>query len=517
MIAPKVVLSPWQLVAAAMFTGIAGIYYAWTWSTGLGDFGGDNAFYLLTARYFSPWSEHSVVVSYFVAHSHYPPLYPLLLGLFGGGESVLVAHIVTTTTLLLALFVLHRWLRTLDVSSPRAMLIVFFFAALPGTYLQALSILSENLYLLCSLFCLLAVAKVEREGPQRSRWLWVAAVAVVAATLTRSAGVALLIAFGVYLVLRCPPRRWGLGILATLPMVLWSVAGRHEGSGYLGAMREQFGDISLSSIWHYMASQVIALWQGWLGDMTISGIMIPAVALVVLVCLCGLAHRLWQRQFDAIYVAVYLLMVLIWPFPAEAGRLIYPVLAVLLAQGLLWLQTISARQRARWPVTRVAIGAYAFFIALAATPAIVMTAMRFVELLPPELSEYSRNRYWYTPNLGDARHSIEHIHAIAYGLQAATSLVPVDACVISIKPSMVGLYTDRIAKVPPAVSVSEPEFTRQLKDTGCQYAVYLAGTSPATPVSFYPRERLGRLSRDLLAVKSGAALVLVVAALEQIP
>ena len=102
------------LLASGFFV-LCVVYYFWGWSHVLGDLGGDNAYYLLTARHFSPWSTHSDVATYFATHSQYPPLYPLVLAILGGGESLLVAHLITVTCLLLTFVVFYTWLRMLDV------------------------------------------------------------------------------------------------------------------------------------------------------------------------------------------------------------------------------------------------------------------------------------------------------------------------------------------------------------------------------------------------------------------
>ena len=127
------------------------LYYVWTWSPILSHRGGDNAYYLLTAQYYSPYSNFSEVAEYFATHNVYPPLYPLLLGLFGGGDSILIAHIITTTFLLLAFAVYFLWLKKETFSLRDSLSLVFLFSLLPGTYMQSLSVHSENLYLLLSL------------------------------------------------------------------------------------------------------------------------------------------------------------------------------------------------------------------------------------------------------------------------------------------------------------------------------------------------------------------------------
>jgi hypothetical protein len=87
---------------ALAFLVLAVAYLIWGWSSVLGDFGGDNAVYLLTAQYLSPYAPASDLAAQFARGSAFPPLFPLLLALTGGGESLLTAHIVTVSCLLVA-------------------------------------------------------------------------------------------------------------------------------------------------------------------------------------------------------------------------------------------------------------------------------------------------------------------------------------------------------------------------------------------------------------------------------
>src|SRR5712692_9243154 len=130
------------------FLVMASAYYVWTWSDILGGFGGDNAVYLLSAQYLSPFSPHSQVAEYFFRQSPYPPLFPLALALTGGGGSLLIAHLVTTTFLLLALPAIFFLLIFDCFDRPHAFFIAFIFALLTLTYMQELFTHSENLYLL---------------------------------------------------------------------------------------------------------------------------------------------------------------------------------------------------------------------------------------------------------------------------------------------------------------------------------------------------------------------------------
>ncbi|MBK6659207.1 MAG: hypothetical protein IPG43_14110 [Proteobacteria bacterium] len=68
----------------------------------LADFGGDNAVYFLTANHYSPYGVAHAAAAQFAAQSVYPPLYPWLLAMTGGGTSLAAAHLVTSLVIMLA-------------------------------------------------------------------------------------------------------------------------------------------------------------------------------------------------------------------------------------------------------------------------------------------------------------------------------------------------------------------------------------------------------------------------------
>jgi hypothetical protein len=211
---------------ALAFLVLAVAYLIWGWSSVLGDFGGDNAVYLLTAQYLSPYAPASDLAAQFARGSAFPPLFPLLLALTGGGESLLTAHIVTVSCLLVAFLLYFLWVRE-ETSSPwAAFAVTACFALLPGTYLQALSVLSENLYLALCITAFFGACRWEKSG--KPDWLILSAFAVSAACLTRGAGIALLAAFVAYLWLKRIPRRISLSLISALrcssPTYLFSLS-----------------------------------------------------------------------------------------------------------------------------------------------------------------------------------------------------------------------------------------------------------------------------------------------------
>lgn len=487
---------PDPILLAIGFIFLCVVYYHWGWSRVLADFGGDNAYYLLTARHFSPWNPHSNVAAYFATHSQYPPLYPLVLTVFGGGDSLLAAHLATVTCLLLAFVAAYLWLRTLNVSSPISGLLILLIALMPGTYMQALKILSENLYLLLTLICLWAVTVHEKD--KHPKWLWIAAASVGAVTLTRSAGVSLLVAFVFYLLLHRPPRFLRLVVVAAAPMILWNLFNGHEAQGYFASFLEKYKADPVTMLLQGLADGSRVIWYGWVSNFAGSSIAKPLTGFLGVLCLIGMGHRVYLRKLDGFYSAAYLLLILVWPFPAEVQRFLFVITPVLLVQGVLLVE--------RFPKMRVATVnlrlVYILFAAvfLIVIPDLALTFKRFVAPMPEELADYRRSSGWYYLDPNEARMSVAMSKELATHMQSLRTIIPEGECIYGIKPSVVGYYSERVSLVPPRPYLDQAAFDAYLKKTNCRYFYMIGISSPSFSEAYYPLERL----RESLKITSMA-------------
>lgn len=475
-----VVVPAFSLVFLAVF------YYVWTWSTEIGDFGGDNAIYLLTAEYFSPWREASPVAAYFAKQSQYPPLYPLILALFGADQNLLFAHIVTTTCLIFAFAVFYDWLRQLRFSMAEAIAATLLFAVLPGTYIHALSVLSENLYLLLTLISLLAVTKHEID--KQPRWLWIAACAIAGATLTRSVGITLMGAFFLYLLLHRPPMFWRYMVATMLPIFVWQLVSTQTAPGYISSLIERYGSDPLTAFINHLGVEAQMIATGWIINFTSSSIGLLVMAVIGVICLAGLIDRIVHRRFDGFYVAFYLLLILIWPFPAEAQRFVLVIAPILLAHGMLLLDRVVLKK-----IT--AISAKTSWLLIVASmlivlPSLLLTVQRFMQPAPPMIESFRRTSEWYALDPREARDNASFSKALVEHLRSATVHVPEGECIYSIKPSVVGYYARRVSVIPPRHYFDSATFDDYLKRTNCRYFYLLGFISPSFPSLYYPLQRL---------------------------
>jgi hypothetical protein len=480
----------WTTSAAMLGAGyliLCALYFYWTWSRELGDFGGDNAFYLLIARHYSFWSSADAVTQFFSTHSLYPPLYPMILSLFGGGESVLAAHLATTALLCLAFAAFYVWLRRLECPVVTAAGLVVLFALLPGTYMLALSILSEGTFLLFSLLAVIAVDSYEKSN--RNGWLWAAAASVAAATLARSAGVALLAAYALYLLMHRPARFWVFGLVAAAPFVIWTISHQSSDVGYVSALLEKRPADLVAGIIEQLRVQALSLWRGWVWSFSDAAIATVVASVLALVGLAGTAVRVWRRKLDGIYAALYFALILIWPFPAEAARFVFVLIPFLLAHAWLLTQHVPALRVGKTPINPTYLVLLVLFLLV--LPEVLLTAQRFVQPFDAA-PEARRTRGWYDADPSAARATAVFDKALVDGMRAIPQHVPPGECVYSIKPSIVGFYSGRISVVPPREYLDADTFTKRLTVYGCRYFYTVGFASPSYRTPFYPMERLGR-------------------------
>lgn len=478
-----------QRIRVLAFALLSFAYVAWAFTPELGGFGGDNAIYLLSADYLSPFSPRSALSESYFASSQYPPVFPLVLGLTGAQDNLLVAHLAVTFFLLAALFVLYKWQRLLKISPWAAFTLTLLFALSPGTYLHTLEILSENLYLLLSLLGLFMYQRAESTG--RQRWLFGAAIAIAIATLTRTAGVTLLAALLVHLLLSGRSRRNLIAaIVAITPVATWNLW--RGGGGYAASLATTYSTHPLATFVDRLDLQAKALWYGWVDNF----VAIPpleigiAISAFGVLCLGGLAVRLYMRRLDALYVAFYLSLMLIWPFPGESQRFVFVVLPVMMAQGIWLLSNLPHPAFIRSSLVLAPQVVVLAGLALVALPQLLLQLDRFATPLPAELSSFRHTAGWYHVDPSIAAYQIQHSAKIVTALKTAESFVPNNDCILSIKPSIVSYYTKRQSKSPPGSATPLPEFQRELAERGCSYLFLVAFSSPTFNQPFYPLDRL---------------------------
>ncbi len=476
---------------------LAIFYYAWTWSHELSDFGGDNAVYLLTAQHYSPWSSRSEIAEFFSSRSQFPPLYPFVLGLFDGGHNLLIAHILTTSFFLFFLLVFYHWQLSQGLSSIHAALVALLFALLPGTLTWSLSILSESTYMFLSCLVLLAVSKAETSAD--NKWYWTAAIFIAAACMTRTIGIALLAAFSLHLLTTRPPRWLFMIMAAAFPNMVWAMFAGQDDGNYLVSLIKHYQTSFYFALTLTIESTSAALRDGWVQN--IAGSQSGKIPLLVIaaICLMGMVHRVYTRKLDGVYVAFYLLIILLWPHPPHAQRFIYVITPILIVQGWLFINH-SLRLFPAIKTNKYLFALYYCSLLIVAMPVILHIFGRYTEPVPEEYVEFSHSAHWYIPDRKFALRNTMFRKSISGSMRELTKTVSADDCVYSIQPSIVSYYSGRLSKTVPRANVDDDAFFKALSESPCRYFYMMNFTSPGYTEEFYPFQRVAGSLRVISTV-----------------
>ena len=469
---------------------IAIVYAGLGWVNQISSLGGDSAGYLLAAHYYSPYQPANDVISTYGQQIFYPPLFPIILALFGGGDHIIVAHEIVIVFLLVAMALLYLWARAEKLSMPIGGAIVMVFALMPATYLTSFPVWTENPYLM---FSLLAVFALARETPSQRMWL-LAAVAVSAALLIRIAALPLAFAFIVYLLWRRPPRIFLLAGIALVPFAIWMMAGTTMDSGagvYLSHLQGKYHDNPLGFFLAQLIVESKALlgaWlYAWLGDSPtpVSKLIVYAFGIVALL---GWLDRLRILKFDAIYVAAYLIVLFVWPHPEEALRYSYVLFPLLLLYGFLILLRVPAIISNPRAHVFASMGIFAL-LAISMAPTLMLNIRYYTLELATEYSDNKHTAEWYSNDRRQAEAQAIFRTRLLNHLATLSSQIAAKDCVFAIKPTIVTLYTQRTSYASPKSFKSDDEFWKETAK--CRYVYVLPFASPSYHEAFYPLSRLG--------------------------
>lgn len=295
--------------------------------------GGDNAVYLALARSLLEGGYRDLFDPAAPLHGQFPPGWPAVLAgaLALGVKPWVGIKYVTAVFSALAVGACYLWIRRRR--RPRLALgVAGLMAVSPGVLALSHSELSEAMF--CAL-TLLALAAWER-----GRRVAAASLATIAAYLTRTAGLPLLVAAGVWLAWR---RRWReLGVYAAIvapPYLAWAWWTRTHGGGYAGflLMKDPYapdlGRVGAAGL----AERVFAnlqLYGGTYLPRFLSGgqggAAVAAGAVLVALAAYGWARRVRRAGVAEIFAPLYLAMVLLWHATWAGERFILPLFPLLL-------------------------------------------------------------------------------------------------------------------------------------------------------------------------------------------
>lgn len=471
---------------------VAALYAIWTPDDGLGQLGRDGPRYMMMADHYSAFRRPDPIYAEMALSSHLPPLYPMVLAWTGAVDNLYRAHLVTNLFLLLALMAYSAWLLRLGARLEQAALLMLLLAVLPGTLLTGLLVQSEYLYLFLSLMALGLMARYR--GQARPEHLYAAAVAVGAASLTRTIGVCLLPAL--LLCARHGPRRTAaLALaLAVFPALCWHLV-HHSSLDYGSQLQAAYGAHPWQKLLRQIGLELPALRRGFSENLLNSAAPALLADGLGLLCLGATLLRAARLEADAVYLCAYLAVLLIWPYPEEAQRFVWAALPVLLAQPALGIgRRGSNGERGLDPVVLAALGGLVLAAMLAPLGHL---ADRYRSAPYSGIPNASGMVSWYGQDANYSRSAVIAESAFISAMALIPTEVPESDCVLATRPDVVNYYGHRRSMNPPLDSVPDPAFESMARQSGCHYAFGMAFKDNFFPVPLHPLPRLSAQMRIL--------------------
>lgn len=360
----------------AVFLGLG-----WQTRPPLSIIGGDEPTYLSMSESLEHGSYRESFRANRPLHQLYPPGYPAwLVGVRHGlGESLDVIRAVNLLLAAAALLLMVGVVKGLAGSGYALawlMLLVFHGDLLTHSG----SAHSESLYLLLSCAALVLTWRTKPELAEGKGGKWVAvALLAVAAFLVRPVGLAVLVGVAIWLIQT--RRRVALLGFVTAGVLLvggWLTyvkrptnieAGTSHAADFSAGFQEEPGRIMalLEKVWTNVKVYATSELPFSLQLPTLPGTVVDNLfwLLLTLVVLAFGMASLWRKWPPAMtYLAAYGGILLMWPWPA--GRLLVPVVPVLLLTALLGVQQALLRVPARWRAA--CVGALAILVGLGYAP-----------------------------------------------------------------------------------------------------------------------------------------------------
>ena len=463
----------------------------------------DAAVYLLLADWLSPWRATDIDFgAQLFAHYPFPPLYPLLLALVGGGSEVpTIDYVFDAIAQAVAVAASYGWARRIGCAQPVAMLAALSLALTPIALYTAMGVFSEPLYLALSMTALAWVA-----GSQISARAWQAAALLLGlAAVTRGVGI-----FAVAALLLA----WHRGtrgrdarlvpLLALAPTVAWQLIKAFNGwqGGYTSTL---FGGGVMpvgAALVAQLPTNLHALAYHFVRCFDALNSRHSTVILAILVLPAGLCfvQRLRAGWTDGWYAALYLLVLLLWPYPNHFARFLLILLPLFCAYAGLGLAQIFARGGT--PGLRPFSGALvAALLVLVLMPSLLQVLHSIASAPNAQERQHARMGSWYGyDSLTQARASTAFSLRVLDVMIDVAAQLPRDACVSSTMAEIFMLKGRRWARPPPAPRAELVDLRAAL--AACPYVLLLgASTSPAADFPrYYPAARVGAELKTLFTM-----------------
>jgi 4-amino-4-deoxy-L-arabinose transferase-like glycosyltransferase len=455
-----------------------------TGSDAIASIGDDSIAYLMLARHIL--NPEDVLNSAWVGfQGHFPPLFPAILAVTGGASNLATAHAVVAAFAILSVVVLYRYAALLLGGNAAGLLVAVLFLLTPTAWISIRGILSESLFLfftLCALYYY--ETRLASSNARPHQWL-VFGVLLGAALLARTAGLTLLLAYGVHVLVASVARtREPLTkrLLPFLPVALmaalWlSWRPKAEGFNYQSALAFISQNLPEDPL-GYLRKCADALSGGWIrsftADSDVHWLAKAVFGIVGLLGVAGAVLRARSNRIDGWYVLATLPVVFLWLFPEDnTRRLLYPLVPLLIIHAAVFIAFIARKvpsQRHR----RMLLAAVVALPVLLCLPAWLLVQSKSMDrdrIYPGLRYRYSdMTDYYTTIDVKVSRARASQHAAILGGLESLGTGTPPGSRVMWVRPDYVVVLGNRQG-VPWYYRWSHGDFLREVKRSKVDYII----------------------------------------------
>jgi hypothetical protein len=453
----------------------------------------DDAMYLLMADYFSPYySSLSQSSSFIMEASKFPPLYPMLLAIFGASsENILIAHVLTTSCFIGAVIMYIFWIGKDQKNKSIGLYLALILICLPASFLMNIDLWSEHLYLL---FTMCALFFIEKANINTKYWL-IAALFIGFLPIVRLVGITFVCAFFIYLHMHKVHYRYRYILVSIFPFLIWKASAMNF------ILPVTYGSIVAKfyqhDIWLIIENlffvQLQNLWDGWHECFDVQKNIWSGVisAVVLMMALPTWFLRIINKKIDSLYLLFYLMLIWLWPAPDHDMRFMFVIFPILLYYSYLSLSFLFTK----YSMGNIEglIKYMSMFIILATfLPTNLYAINRLFSQDLSTLEPYKNTRYWMTTSSSGsvAENSTNIINQMFQSYIFAGQIIPKDKCVYTVHPEQFMFYSRKLAfPLPLPEDVKNNNITQYLGQ--CEYIHVLnTSTHPYFPGG-YPTDLLG--------------------------
>ena len=454
----------------------------------------DSVRYLFMADYFHGVTD--ALTAQMAHESIFPPMFPFILSVFGAGtETISTAHIVVVLALVIACAVYFWWLSLYQVTVNERLMTLLLLLLLPGVFFQALLITSEFLFLAWVLGSLAAMEK----SRSNDNWILLAALLAGLSIATRTIGIALLPS----LILACRSMGYRKLILAAVlslgPYLLWQLLrdSSLDSRGYMEIYSLYLDQFSFADIIHNFGIHLQLIWEIWIRifDRMAATHTVLLHTLLLISVSPVFVLRVARLKSEAVFLLVYLVIIMLWPFPREIERFVIILVPIFLFYCLLAIKYIIRKYELS-AISHLLAAAIFGFILISITPSLYNVLHRYSMPAPEELSAHRYSKSWYEKiSDSDTIASAQRIEKVYQLLRAVDDHISEEECVYTTARDFVTLYSRREGKTLPRdlYRNADDGYLFEINELDkCNYVVMIPLRAIQVPeyVSMYPIQAL---------------------------